>query len=238
MNNARERRRRYEAATVIATAMCTLCLACTGPTTPDIRTGYVGLRIICDRFGRNPLVCRAETYCAGLYRCPDPKADGRDATGSATWTCDDDRVARVVGAGRVEAVGLGDTVIRARVPGLSDEAFQTVSVFAGPVPLPTNEIFGSVWESGKTPGASYISGAIVEVLDGLIAGRTATSGTPPPLLPGYLGPFGGPGYYRVLGVPPGTYTLRVTAISYAPQNRVVEVPARGSPNADFQLVRQ
>jgi hypothetical protein len=72
------------------------------------------------------------------------------------------------------------------------------------------------------------------VLDGLVANHAATSGVPPSLLPGYLGPFGGAGYYRILGVPPGTYHLRISKNGYASQERTVTVTI-GSPAADFQL---
>ena len=75
---------------------------------------------------------------------------------------------------------------------------------------------------------------MIQVLDGLVAGQTGTSGVPPTLLPGYLGPFGGPGYYRILGVPPGTYHLRIDKDGYASRDQTVTVSS-GSPDADFQL---
>jgi len=224
-------------ATLLPVGALGLSLACGSPTSPDTRTGYIALRILCDESGAAPLRCLAETYCSGSYRCPDPQADGRDVTLAADWSSADGSIARLVSPGTFDAVGPGNTVIYASMSGVSVQAAQTVVVFDGTGPLPTNEIFGSVWEAGRTVATGAINGAVVEVLNGHVAGRTAISGVPPPLLPGFFGPFGGPGYYRVLGVPPGTYTLRATAAGYVSQERTVAVPARGSPSADFQMAR-
>jgi len=223
---------------LLAVVALGVALGCNSPTAPDRRTGYIALRILCDGSGAAPLACRAETYCSGLYRCPDPAADGRDVTSSAVWASADTTIARLAGVGLFEAGRPGDTVIRASVPELSSEAERTVAVFEGTGLLPTNEIFGSVYETGKTVATGAITGATVEVLNGHVAGRSVTSGVPPQLLPGFHGPFGGPGYYRVLGVPPGSYRLRVTAPGYISQERAVLVPAHGSPAADCQLVRR
>lgn len=208
-------------------------LGCGSPTAPDTRTGMIFVRVRCDGAGASPLVCRAETYC-GTYRCPNPVADGADVTNAASWSVADD-VIRQVGPGRFEAVRPGDSVIRVAVPGAMTEARQTVSVFPGTAPLPTHEIFGSVRELGKTDLTGGISGALIQVLDGLIAGRTATTGVPPELPPGFVGPFGGPNSYRILAVPPGTYRVRATARGYLTDERLVTVRADSSAAADFEL---
>jgi hypothetical protein len=224
-------------AALLPVGALTLSLACGSPTSPDTRTGYIALRVLCDGSGAAPLRCLAETYCSGSHRCPDPQADGRDVTLAADWSSANGSIARLVSPGTFDGVGPGNTVIYASMAGVSVQAAQTVAVFDGAAPLPTNEIFGSVWEAGRTIATGALNGAVVEVLNGHVAGRTASSGVPPPLLPGFFGPFGGPGYYRVLGVPPGTYTLRATAAGYVSQDRTVTVPARGSPSADFQMAR-
>jgi len=139
-----------------------------------------------------------------------------------------------VGAGRFDAVGLGDTFVHARSV-YAYEGWRTVSVFPGLPPQPTGEIFGSVYEAGKTAAVAPIDGALIEVIEGLLVGRTATSGVPPPLPPGFAGPFGGPGYYRLLAVPAGMYRLRVTKGGYVAQEREVTVPVGVSPGVDFQL---
>ena len=104
---------------------------------------------------------------------------------------------------------------------------------AGTAPLPTQEIFGTVYRRGETPFAGAIDGAIVEIVGGMLGGRSVTSGVPPPLLPGYLGPFGGAGYYRLLGVPNGTYLIRVSKAGYVDQERTVTLP--GPNSVDFPL---
>lgn len=217
-------------------AALSLLAACDSPTRPDGRTGQISLAILCDGSGAAPLRCSATTYCAGSYPCPDLGAGGSDVTRSASWSSADASVARTIGPGVFDAVGPGDTVIHASL-GVISPAAQTISVFEGTAPLPTNEIFGTVWAAGQTPANGAISGADIEVLNGHIAGRTATSGVPPPLPPGFFGPFGGRGYFRILGVPPGAYTLRVVADGFVTQERTVVVPARGSPAADFEMVR-
>jgi hypothetical protein len=138
-------------------------------------------------------------------------------------------------------VAVGDTVIRAKLPGtlgVVGSAERPVSVFPGTPPLPTGEISGAVVEAGKTPFTGGISGALIEVLDGLIAGRTAKTGVPPELPPGFLGPFGGSEYYRILAVPPGRYHLHVSAQGFITEERVVSVLPHLGSVVDFELRRQ
>jgi hypothetical protein len=159
----------------------------------------------------------------------------QDVTASANWTIADPTIIRSNGPGMFTAVGTGDTYVLAAWQNTLSGG-QTVSVLPNTPPLPTYEIDGDVWQAGSTPASSYIGGAVIQVLDGLVAGRTATSGVPPPLLPGYLGPFqNGPGGYRISGVPPGIYHLQVTKTGYVTQQVTVTVVGAGGAVADFQL---
>jgi hypothetical protein len=181
--------------------------------------------------GASDLQCEAVASIKDLYvYCPMQET----VTQSAVWSVGDPNVVSVAAPGIFQAVGPGDTFVRATWQGLAS-VMRPVSVFAGAPPLPTQEIFGAVYRKGQTPAAGAVNGAVVEVLDGVAAGRSAISGVPPPLLPGYLGPFGGPGYYRLLGIPPGTFRVRITRDGYASQERVVVVTDRGSPSASFEL---
>jgi len=158
-----------------------------------------------------------------------------DVTLSANWVVADSSIVRMLEPGIFTAVGPGHTFVRATWERLTSP-MRPVSVFPGTPPIPTGEITGSVWHAGQVPANSYIDGAVVEILDGLVAGRTATSGVPPPLLPGYLGPLGGKGYYRLLGIPPGTYRLHLTKDGYGSQERGVEVTGSGTRSVDFPLL--
>lgn len=180
------------------------------------------------------LQCQAVADIGGLYvYCPMQQ----DVTQSAEWIVGDGSVVRTVTPGVFAAAATGHTFVHATWHGLDSNDFgrTPVAVFPGTAPLPTYEVSGTVWLAGQTPSASPIGGAVIQILDGLIAGQMATSGVPPPLLPGYFGPTGGPGYYRILGVPSGTYHLRINKDGYASQDRTVIVSA-GSPVADFQLL--
>ena len=179
------------------------------------------------------LQCTAVASIGGLYvYCPKQQ----DVTTAAEWAVADTTIARVVAPGLLDRIAPGHTTVRAVWQGIDSETFGRVpiAVFPDTGPLRTYEITGLVTEAGKTPANGGISGAVAEVLDGLIAGSTGTTGVPPPLLPGYLGPFGGPNTFRILGVPPATYTVRVSKEGYIDQQRTVTV-LNGSPNLDVQL---
>ena len=214
------------------------CGACTSSTAPSCTDQYGrgattmnNLDISCSTIGSS-LQCNAVVSNKNnLYvYCPMQQ----DVTPSANWVIADPTIVKMVTPGIFAATGIGDTFVRATWQRV-ESSMRPVSVFTGTAPLPTYEIFGSVWQAGQTPTSSYIDGAVIQVLNGLVTGRTATSGVPPPLPPGYLGPFGGKGYYRVLGVPPGAYRVRVTKDGYASQERDVTVTGPGSPVADFPL---
>ena len=221
------------AATLVVS--CSACSSSTAPSCTDQygrgATAMNALDMSCSTIGSS-LQCNAVASNKNdLYvYCPMQQ----DVTQSAGWVIADPAIARMVAPGTFTAAGIGDTFVRATWQGL-ESTMRPVSVFAGTAPLPTYEIFGSVWLAGQTPTSSYIDGAVIQILNGLVAGRTATSGVPPPLPPGYLGPFGGKGYYRLLGVPPGTYRVRITKDGYASQERDVTVVGPGSPVVDFQL---
>jgi hypothetical protein len=222
--------------TVVAcstTAGLSLLLVACGSGTPSAPTRYgeASLSVSCATGGADPLRCTSRISHCLPYPC-SPAVPGTDLTTQSTWESGDPAVARIVEPGVVAAAGIGDTFIR--VLWQSYEAYQTVSVFAGTPPLPTQEIFGSIYDAGKTLADGAITGATVEVIEGFLAGRTATSGVPPPTPPGFFGPFGGPGYYRILGIPAGRYRLRATKSGYLAQEREVMVTT-GSPSADFQL---
>jgi hypothetical protein len=223
------------AALVIGSGAC-------GPTSPSCTdqygrgaTSFNALDVSCGAVASN-LQCQAVASNKNdLYvYCPMQQ----DVTQSAVWTTDDSSVVRMVAPGTFQAVGTGDTVVQAAWLVMNsyqlNSSARPVSVFAGTPPFPTYEVSGSVYQKGQARASGAINGAVIQILDGLVAGRTATSGVPPPLLPGYLGPFGGAGYYRLLGVPPGTFRLRITKDGYVGQERDVTVTV-GSPVADFQL---
>jgi len=218
----------------IVPTLCAVLVAACGGGTPagPTRYGPPSLVVSCYPVGTTSLTCKAGVTC---YLYPCAPGTPSDVTYEAVWESADTSILRVVAAGYFDAVGLGDTVVNARWQyDQRAEGGRTVSVFPGLPPQPTAEIFGSVYEAGKTAAVAPIDGALIEVIEGLLVGRTATSGVPPPLPPGY-GPAGGRGYYRLLAVPAGTYRLRVTKEGYVAQEREVTVPVGSSPGVDFQL---
>jgi hypothetical protein len=223
---------------LLALGAAALLAACGGsPTAPCTdqegrgETVLNSIKLSCAASGAQ-LQCEADASIQGLYvYCPMQQ----DVTQAAEWIAGDSTVIRASTPGAFTALATGHTFVHATWHGLDSDNFgrTPVAVFPGTGPLPTSEIFGTVSIAGQTPGSSPVTGAVIEVLDGLIQGQTATSGMPPVLLPGYLGPFGGPSYYRILGVPPGTYRLRISKEGYASQERSVTVEI--SNVADFQL---
>ena len=198
----------------------------------------MALRAVCDSSGSSPLICVAQSYCSGLYRCPDPSGDNADVTARVEWTVEHpDIVRQDQRPNWFVAVAPGDTVIRLRDRVIQQDASVRLSVFPGTVPLLTTEVWGRVWEAGTSPRIG-IGGAVVEITNGLVAGRTSTTGIPQTLLPGYFFLLGGSDGYQIFGVPRGTYELTVRAQGYVSQTRTVTVMPPGSPSANFELVRQ
>ena len=224
-------------ASIVAGSVGLVCLALgwgcgdSSPTGPT-RNGVTSLTVACTPAATGPLRCRATVVCADG---PCSASVPNDVTTDAVWTADDSTVLRVAAPGQLEGAGVGDTVTRASWRGVSGQ--QTVSVFTVPQALPTTEIAGTVFESGKTATTGAIDGARVEFIGGLLAGKNATTGTPPTVVPGFNATTVGPGGFRILGVPPGGYRLRVSRTGYVTQERDVTVQA-GGPAITFQLVPQ
>jgi hypothetical protein len=220
-------------------------VACNSPTAPDPRTGIVELRISsCDFTGRSPLECRAQLICNGLYPCPSLESNSRDVTEAATWNATPAAIVRVVAAGRIEAVGVGDGAVSVAYTSEGNrlQSSRTVSVFGGTAPLPTAGIGGSVSEIGKTLSTGGIQGAVVEIVNGLVAGRTATTGTTPMPVFGFSASSLAPYQYAIFGVPPGRYTVRVIAEGFVSVERSMTVTDAtrwdDSGSGDFQLLRR
>lgn len=84
-----------------------------------------------------------------------------------------------------------------------------VSVYADGAIFRTLNISGSVYQAG--PPQTAITGALVEILDGRVAGRTALSGSCS----------GSGGSYCPYPIPPGTYRLRASTSGCVSQEREV-----------------
>lgn len=205
--------------------------ACGSPTAPDRRTGPVTVAISCTPRDARISTCSANVSC-GLYGCP-PNTPA-DATASSTWTSENPSIVRVVSAGVVEAIATGDTVIRTS-HALAGDGSRSLSVFPGTAPLATYALAGSVVD-GSDAARPPLNGATVQVLTGLVAGKTAVSGIAPPFLPGFWqpGPNYPPGSFDIFGVPQDTYRLRVFKTGYVTEERDVT----GLSGHTFVLQRQ
>jgi hypothetical protein len=194
-------------------------------------TGFNYLTVECSTVGSR-LQCQSVASIHGLYvYCPRSE----DVTSSAVWTAGDAGVIRSVAPGVFEAAGIGDTFVRATWRSI-DSAMRPVSVFTGTPPLTTGEIRGAVYPMGQMMATAAINGAVVEILDGLVAGRSSITGVPPPLLSGWSPAPNAPGFYRLMGLPAGTYRLRVTKDGYVSQEREVTITGSGGgPSVNFQL---
>ncbi len=194
-------------------------------------TGFNLLTLECSTIGSR-LQCRSVASIHGSYvYCPMSE----DATSSAVWTAGDAGVLRSFAPGVFEAAGIGDTFVRATWRNI-DSAMRPVSVFTGTPPLTTGEIRGAVYPMGQMMATAAINGAVVEILDGLVAGRSSITGVPPPLLAGWSPAAIAPGFYRLMGLPAGTYRLRVRKDGYVSQERDVTITGSGGgPLINFQL---
>jgi hypothetical protein len=203
------------------------------PTAPD-RHGFPIITLVCVPLTTSSTLCRASVSCS-LYPCLPGTPE--DVTTLATWTSDDQTIVRIGGPGRLDAVGVGDTVVRAAWDAIGvGGGWRPVSVFPGTAPLPTYEISGGIYDGSVSPRAP-LNGATIEIIDGPPSGKTSVSGADPQLPPGFtsFGPMM-PGRYRLLGVPAGTFRLRATKDGYVPQER--DVTGSTFTGADFELQRR
>lgn len=200
------------------------------PTAPE-RHGPITVEIRCAPADTETARCTAPISC-GLYGCPSGMP--RDITATASWTVEDQAVARVVGPGEIVRVAPGDTVVRVSQAGVGENLWP-ISVFAGTAPLQTFIITGSVSDGGD-PAHPPLDGVTLEILDGLVAGRRQTSGIAPAFMPGYWAPTGffQRGQYEFFGIPSGTYRLRASKAGYVAQERALTL---GSTPTQFVLER-
>jgi hypothetical protein len=174
------------------------------------RHGLAQVTIRCAPSSSASTLCVAPVSCS-LYDCAP--GTPTEVTNAATWSVDNTAVARVIAPGTIQAVGVGHTVLR--VSWTYSNYFISIGVFAGTAPLQTYEYEGSIFDGGGPP-RTPLDGALVEILDGLPAGRTTTSGGTPEFIPGATIVVG-PGHYAFFGVPEGTYRLRVSKSGYVAQ---------------------
>ena len=187
-----------------------ICAACSDtPTMPD-RHGIPQVGLVCVPGSASLMLCRAPISCS-LYPCA--AGTPADVTQEAEWRVDDTSVAKMDAPGVVRAVGIGHTLLR--VKWTSTDFWTPIAVFNGTAPLPTYVYEGMIYEGGAAP-RTPLSGARVEILDGLAAGRSTMSGAMPDSYPGAL-PVATPGHYAFFGMPSGTYRLRVSRAGYQTQ---------------------
>lgn len=161
------------------------------------------------------LTCRAPINCD--YSCA--AGTPSDVTQVAVWSVDDPSVARIAAPGVVVPVASGNTVLRVSwtVPsGFTTAYFIPIAVFPGSAPLETYEYEGLIYDGGA-PARTPLNGALVEVLDGLVAGRRTVSGAIPDFYPGATLPPAVAGHYAFFGIPSGTYRLRVSKAGFVTQ---------------------
>lgn len=209
---------------------------------PYGRTGYIQITIDCDGSGRSPLACRATTSCRGLYPyCPGFTPG--DVTARVEWSVENPNVVQLVERGAFAAVTPGDTLVGVASQLVAGQYMvgvqQTVSVFSDRTIYPTRDISGSVSAAGTLPSQGGIRGAVVEIVAGPLAGRTATTGAPTTPPPGFF-PFGctEAAQYCFQALPPGTYRLRASATGFLSEDREVVLTTAGSRIVDFAMRRE
>ena len=165
----------------------------------------------------------SETVCTAQITCDlDPCRPGTpsDVTQVAQWSTDDPSVAVVASPGVIRSVGVGNTVLRvawnAAPLNFTTTFFRPIAVFTSTPPLPTYEYEGNIYDGGGPP-STPLSGALVEILTGLVAGRQTISGNQPDFVPGATLPPPVAGHYAFFGIPNGTYQLRVSKAGFVTQ---------------------
>jgi len=199
-------------------------VGCSQPAGPSCADwGFNNVKVQCLTPGSR-LECQAIAFIDDLHAANCSQT--QDVTSSAVWKVDDLAIVRLVAPGEFEAVSVGRTAVHALWQGhdSADWLLRPVAVFPGTPPLLTGELEGSVYDPSHR---FQVAGAVVRILDGLVAGQTSITGVPPPLLPGYIGP-SNIGGFRLLGVPPGTYRLRMTMDGYVPQDGNATVTETGA----------